>query len=314
MNQDPILIVDEVHPVFLEILEKYRIKFDYKPYLNREEALSIIASYEGLVIRSKFYVDADFLKQAKKLRFIARGGAGLDGIDEQYCDEHRIQVFNAPEGNRDAVGEHMLGMLLSLLHNLKRADDQVRDGQWLREANRGYELMGKTVGLIGYGNNGKATAKKLHGFDVNTLAYDKYKVNYGDQYAKQATMEEIFEQAEVVSFHIPLTEETKEMINSSYLSKFQNPIYLLMGARGGIMCMNALLEGLDNKKILGAAFDVLPVEKFPELNEQEWFKELKARENVLFSPHIAGWTHESYYKISEVLAKKIVKLYALITP
>lgn len=278
-----ILIVDDIHEIMLEKFEQAGIAYDYQPDIDREEAERIIANYSGLVIRSKFQVDKPFLDLAPNLGFIARAGAGMDNIDDKIAAQKQVILIPANEGNRDAVGEHMIGMLLSLMNNLNRGDQQVRAGQWLREANRGYELKGRTIGLIGYGHNGMAMAKKLSGFDVKILAYDKYRTDYTDQYAEESTMENIYAQADIISFHIPLTAETKEMIDDAYLSKFSKPIFFLLGARGGIVQVPAVLNGLDKGRILGAAFDVLPVEKFPKLAEQTWYPDLISRDNVILS-------------------------------
>ncbi len=301
-----ILIVDDIHEVMLEKFEQAGISYDYRPDIDREETEKIIANYTGLVIRSKFQVDQSFFDLATNLRFIARAGAGMDNIDDEVATQKQVMLIPANEGNRDAVGEHMIGMLLNLMNNLNRGDRQIRSGQWLREANRGYELKDRTVGLIGYGHNGMAMAKKLSGFDVKVLAYDKYRTDYTDQYATEASVEDIYAQADVISFHIPLTAETKGMIDDNYLSKFNKPIFFLLGARGGIVQVQAVLNGLDTGRILGAAFDVLPVEKFPKLTEQNWYQDLISRDNVILSPHVAGWTFESYYKLSAVAADKII--------
>lgn len=301
-----ILIVDDIHEIMLEKFEQAGIAFHYQPDISREAAEKIISNYSGMVIRSKFQVDKAFFDLAPNLRFIARAGAGMDNIDDTVASQRDVLLIPANEGNRDAVGEHMIGMLLSLMNNLNRGDQQIRSGQWLREANRGYELKGRTVGLIGYGHNGMAMAKKLSGFDVQVLAYDKYRIDYADQYASAADMEKICKEADVISFHIPLTDETKGMIDVDYLAKFEKPIFFLLGARGGIVQVPAVLSGLDSGSIIGAAFDVLPVEKFPKLAEQNWYADLIRRDNVILSPHVAGWTFESYYKLSEVAADKII--------
>lgn len=305
-----ILIVDDIHEVMLEKFDQAGIAYNYQPDISREEAEKIISLYSGLVIRSKFQVDQAFFELAPNLRFIARAGAGMDNIDDAIALQRKVMLISANEGNRDAVGEHMIGMLLSLMNNLNRSDQQVRAGQWLREANRGYELKGRTVGLVGYGHNGMAMAKKLSGFDVKVLAYDKYRTDYTDQYATEANMEKIYQEADVISFHIPLTDETRGMINRDYLSKFKKPIFFLLGARGGVVEVPAVLQALDEGAILGAAFDVLPVEKFPKLAEQTWYPDLISRDNVILSPHVAGWTFESYYKLSEVAADKIIAFLA----
>lgn len=304
--QNSILIVDDVHEVLLEKLEGQAIHFDYQPEFNKTKAEQVVSKYTGLIIRSKFQVDKDFIDKAPNLKIIARAGAGMDNIDEDYARTKGIILIPANEGNRDAVGEHMIGMLLSLMNNLNRGHREICNQWWLREENRGYELKGRTVALIGYGHNGQAMAKKLSGFDVQVIAYDKYKTGFSDQYAREVSMEEVVKLADVVSFHIPLTRETKGMVDREYLYHFRKPIFFLMGARGGIADIPAVLHYLDNGRILGAAFDVLPVEKFPTLSEQSWFDDLISRDNVLLSPHIAGWTFESYYKLSAVLADKII--------
>ena len=301
------LIVDDLHKVLLEKFEKASIEFSYLPEITKVEAEKIIDQYEGLIIRSKFQVDKDFIDKAKNLKYIGRSGAGMDNIDEEHAMKSGIELFSANEGNCDAVGEHLIGMLLSLMNNLNRGDQEIRSGQWNREKNRGYELKGKTVALIGYGHNGKAMAKKLYGFDVRTIAYDKYKTNFSDAYVTEVSMEQVIKDADIISFHIPLTRETKHLVNTEYLFHFKKPIFLLMAARGEIVDVPAVLKGLDEGRILGAAFDVLPVEKFPSLAEQEWYTDLIARENVILSPHLAGWTFESYYKLSAILADKFIE-------
>jgi len=303
-----ILIVDDLHEVILEKFQEAGISYDYQPNITRAETEMIIHNYTGLIIRSKFQVDQEFLDLAINLKLIGRSGAGMDNIDEGYATSKNIQLVSANEGNRDAVGEHMIGMLLSLMNNLNRGNREIRNGQWLREKNRGYELMGRTVALIGYGNNGRAMAKKLSGFDVNVIAYDKYKTGFSDAYAREVSMEEIVREADILSFHIPLTKETKGLVNREYLRHFHKPIFFLMGARGGIVDVPSVLEAMDSGQIVGAAFDVLPVEKFPDLSHEEWFRSLTARDNVILSPHVAGWTYESYYKLSAILADKIITL------
>lgn len=301
------LIVDDIHSRFLQKLKDANIPFDYLPEIDRAEALSRIATYSGLVIRSKFRVDEEFIDAAKSLTFIARGGAGMDNIDEAYASARGITLLNAPEGNRDAVGEHMVGMLLALMNNLHRGDRQIRIGQWLREENRGVELSGRTVALIGYGNNGQAMARKLAGFDVKVIAYDKYKRGFSDAYATEVSMEEIVKEADVLSMHIPLTRETRALVNDEYLFHFRKPFFFLNGARGEIVDIPAVLHAIDSGKILGAAFDVLPIEKFPALADAPWFADLTKNERVILSPHVAGWSVESYIKIADVLADKVVR-------
>ena len=303
-----ILIVDDIHPIFIEQAEAMGYHCDYQPTIKPDQAYEIIGGYEGLVIRSKFLVDRKVLDLSKKLQFICRAGAGMDNIDENYAIEKGITLINAPEGNMDAVGEHAVGMLLSLMNNFNRADVEIREGLWKREANRGYELKGKTVGIIGYGFMGGSFARKLAGFSVNVIAYDKYKTGFSDQYVREVSMEEMVKLADVVSFHIPLTPETNRMVDDEYLFHFRKPIFLLNTSRGKVVKVQAVLNAIKQGKILGAGLDVLEVEKFPGLGEQSWYEELKQSGKVLLTPHVAGWTFDSYRRISEVMAEKLAKL------
>lgn len=303
-----ILIVDDIHPVFIEQAEAMGYHCDYRPTIKPDQAYEIIGGYEGLVIRSKFLVDRKVLGQSKNLQFICRAGAGMDNIDENYAIEKGITLINAPEGNMDAVGEHTVGMLLSLMNNFNRADGEVRNGVWKREANRGYELRDKTVGIIGYGFMGGSFARKLAGFSVNVIAYDKYKTGFTDRYVREVSMEEMVKQADVVSFHVPLTPETNGMVDDEYLFHFRKPIFLLNTSRGKVVKVQAVLNAIKQGKILGAGLDVLEIEKFPALGEQTWFEELKQSGKVLLTPHVAGWTFDSYRRISEVMAEKLSKL------
>ena len=300
-----ILIADQLHPAFKEKAEKMGYECDDLPLISREETLQIIKDYTGIAIRTKFQIDKEIIEAGTNLEFIARAGAGMDNIDETYAITKGISCINAPEGNRDAVGEHVLGMLLSLLNNLRNGDQQIRNGVWDREANRGWELKDKSVAIIGYGNNGRSLAQKLSGFGVNVIAYDKYKTGFSDQYATEVSMEQIVKHADVLSFHIPLTRETRQLFNEEYLFHFRKPIILLNASRGEIVNTQAVVDGLKNGKITAAGLDVLEVEKFPALSEQAWFKELSESYKVILSPHVAGWSVESYRKISEVLAEKL---------
>jgi len=303
-----ILIVDDIHPIFIEQAEAMGYHCDYQPTIKADQAYEILGGYEGIVIRSKFLVDRKVLDLSKKLQFICRAGAGMDNIDENYAIEKGITLINAPEGNMDAVGEHAVGMLLSLMNNFNRADAEIREGVWKREANRGYELRDKTVGIIGYGFMGGSFARKLVGFSVNVIAYDKYKTGFSDQYVREVSMEEMVKQADVVSFHIPLTPETNGMVDDEYLFHFRKPIFLLNTSRGKVVKVQAVLNAVKQGKILGAGLDVLEVEKFPALGEQAWYEELKQSGKVLLTPHVAGWTFDSYRRISEVMAEKLNKL------
>ncbi|MGN6396372.1 MAG: 2-hydroxyacid dehydrogenase [Mucilaginibacter sp.] len=300
-----ILIADDIHPVFIEMAEAKGYVCDYRPTITAAEALEIIGDYAGLVIRSKFNVDRKVIDAAANLRFVCRAGAGMDNIDEAYAAEKNVALINAPEGNMDAVGEHAVGMLLSLMNNFNAADRQIRSGSWQREANRGYELKGKTVGIIGYGFMGRSFAKKLSGFEVNVIAYDKYKTGFSDAYAREVSMEEIVKHSDVLSLHVPLTKETEALVSEEYLFHFKKPVFFINTSRGKTAQVRAVLNAIKQGKILGAALDVLEAEKFPALAEQEWFDELIHCGKVLLTPHVAGWTFESYRKISEVMGEKL---------
>jgi D-3-phosphoglycerate dehydrogenase len=300
-----ILIVDDIHPVFMEEAETMGYHCDYQPLIRPDETLQIIGNYTGLVMRSKFKLNRQYLDAGKNLRFVCRAGAGMDNIDESYAAEKGIILINAPEGNADAVGEHAVGLLLALMNNFNIADEQIRAGSWQREANRGYELKGKTVGIVGYGFMGHSFARKLSGFEVNVIAYDKYKTGFSDQYAREVSMEEIVKHSDVLSLHIPLTGETNGMVDEEYLFHFKKPIFLINTARGKVVQTKAVLNAIKQGKILGAGLDVLETEKFPALAGQEWFDELRQSGKVILTPHVAGWTFDSYRKISEVMAEKL---------
>jgi D-3-phosphoglycerate dehydrogenase / 2-oxoglutarate reductase len=308
MSDKKILIADKLHPIFKEEAEKLGYVVDDKPLISKAETLQILHQYTGIAIRTKFNIDKEVLAAGSNLRFIARAGAGMDNIDTALTDKKGIHCINAPEGNRAAVAEHTLGMLLSLMNNLRKADTEVRDGIWDREGNRGYELKGKTVGIIGYGYMGRSFAKRLKGFDVNVIAYDKYKSDFSDEYANEVSMEQIVKYSDVLSLHIPLKRETYQLVDDEYLLHFKKKIFFLNTARGEIVNTKAILNAIKAGKILGAGLDVLEVEKFPNLEEQPWFAELKKEDRVLLSPHVAGWTFDSYRKISEVLAEKLKNL------
>jgi D-3-phosphoglycerate dehydrogenase len=252
-----------------------------------------------------------FLKFAPNLKFIARSGAGMENIDIPYCESRNITLFNSPEGNRNAVAEHALGMLLSLMNNFKKSNNEILKGIWDREGNRGIELDGKTVGIIGYGNNGKAFAKKLRGFDVRVLAYDKYKSGFGDYQVQECTLEALQEQADIISFHVPQNKETKHFFNSEFMGQMAKPFYLLNLSRGKVVETAALVEGLKSRQIKGAGLDVLEYEQksFESFFDQEMptdFQYLVSADNVCLTPHVGGWTTESYVKLSSVLADKIL--------
>ncbi len=308
MANKSILIVDDLHPAFKQEVEALGFVVSDEPLFTREQTLAVIKDYEGLAVRTKFQVDRELIDAAPKLKFIARAGAGMDNVDEAYAQSKGIACINAPEGNADAVAEHAMGMLLSLMNKLRQADQQVRTGIWDREENRGWELKGKTVGIIGYGYMGQSFAQKLQGFGVDVIAYDKYKTGFSDAYAREVSMEEIVKFSDVLSLHLPLTRETRNLVDTEYLFHFRKSIFFLNTSRGEIVNTSAVLNAIANGKILGAGLDVLEVEKFPALAEQNWYAELAKNDKVVLSPHVAGWTFESYRKISEVLAEKLKNL------
>ncbi|GAB3751549.1 2-hydroxyacid dehydrogenase [Spirosoma pomorum] len=311
MSQTPlsILIADEMHPSLFAMLDEAGFTYEYQPKITRHELLEKLASFSGLIIRSKTTIDEELLTQAPKLKVIGRAGAGLDLIDLNAVTARGIQVFHAGTGNRDAVGEQAVGMLLALLANIVKADREVRNGIWDREGNRGYELGSLTVGLIGYGNNGQATARRLSGFGCRVLAYDKFRSDYGDQYAQEASQEQIMAKADIVSLHIPLTNETRMMINDTFIEQMAKPFYLMNVARGEITSLSALVRGLETGKVRGACLDVLENEKLNKLTpeQQTSFDYLRQSDRVILTPHIAGWTHESYVRINEVLVQQLVE-------
>lgn len=312
-NNIKILHLDSNHPLLWEQLQEAGFQNFEDFSSSKEEIETKISNYHGIVIRSRFKIDKHFLDKATNLQFIARVGAGLESIDCDYAISKGIHLIAAPEGNRNAVGEHALGMLLSLFNNLNKADAEVRQGHWNRETNRGHELDGKTVGIIGYGNMGKAFAKKLRGFEVSVLCYDIL-ANVGDENATQVSLEELQQKTDVLSLHIPWTPQTDKMIDASFINSFAKPFWLINTARGKSVVTSDLVEALQSEKILGAGLDVLEYEKlsFETLFEGEKpaaFEYLLNAKNVLLSPHIAGWTHESKIKLAQVIVDKIIKLY-----
>lgn len=305
-----ILFLDSNHPLLHETLQKAGHTCDLNYLWTKEEIINSIHLYDGIVIRSKIKITKEIIDKALKLKFIARAGAGMENIDVEYAESKGIRCLHAPEGNRDAVGEHAIGMLLSLFNNLCRANKEVREGKWIREGNRGIELMGKTVGIIGYGNMGSAFAERLKGFGVKVLAYDKYKSGFGNNFIIESSLDHIFEQADVISLHTPLTEETHYMINDSFISNFKKNIYIINTARGKCLNTADLVKNIKSEKVAGACLDVLEYEvvSFENLdaaNLPEPFQYLIQSEKVMLSPHIGGWTIESNQKIARVLAEKI---------
>lgn len=335
-----ILLIDTNHPLLQQGLEKMGFVCDADYFSSKSEIESTLADYFGVVIRSRFKIDKSFIDKGVNLKFIARVGAGLENIDEDYANQKGITLIAAPEGNRNAVGEHALGMLLSLLNHLNRADQQVRNGIWLREENRGEELDGKTVGIIGYGNMGKAFARKLRGFDVKVICYDILP-DVSDEFCEQVSLQELQNRADVVSLHVPHNKLSYRMVNKAFISGFQKPFYLLNTARGSVVVTDDLVWALDNGKIKKAALDVLEYEQtsfemvfsyfknnpnqdkllhgsdnkqtessqsenfFENKNLPPAFQYLIQSDKVLLTPHIAGWTFESEVKMANIILEKV---------
>lgn len=311
VNSLKVLFLDSVHPCLEEMLTNagFICHHDYKS--SSAEIAQNIGEYTGIVIRSRFAVDEKFLLAASQLKFIARAGAGMENINVAFAKTRGITLFNSPEGNRDAVGEHAVGMLLMLLNHLKKADAEVRRGIWLRAENRGTELGYKTVGIIGYGQMGSAFAQKLSGFGCRILAHDKYLKGFGNALVQEVTLAELQQQADVISLHLPLSAETNYYVDEHFINACSKPIYLINTARGQNLKTAALVSGLKTGKVLGACLDVLEFEKssFENIDTEflpEDFKFLIDSEQVILSPHIAGWTHESHEKLSRFLGDKIL--------
>jgi D-3-phosphoglycerate dehydrogenase len=310
-----ILFIDSNHFILHTTLQKAGHVCDLHYDWTKEEIINNIHLYDGIVIRSRINLTKEIIDKANNLKFIARAGAGMENIDTIYAESKGIKCLHAPEGNRDAVAEHALGMLLSLFNNLCRANAQVRTAKWLREENRGMELMGKTIGIIGYGNMGRAFAQRLKGFGVHVLVYDKYNPPKSNDVngVTACSMGNIFEQAEVISLHTPLTDETNYLINNDFINKFKKNIYIVNTARGKCLNTADLIKNLKSGKVAGACLDVLEYEmssfeKLDITNLPEPFQYLIQCDNVILSPHIAGWTIESNEKIANILAQKICDL------
>ncbi len=309
-----VLFIDTVHEILQQRLEAKGVLCIDGSGLSFEACRAALEGVDGIVIRSRFRMDEKLLSAAQDLKFIARSGAGMENIDEEYCRHRNIVLFNSPEGNRTAVAEHALAMILSLFNQLKKGDAEIRQGIWDREGNRGVELTGKTVGIIGFGNNGSAFAKVLRGFDCTVLAYDKYRSGFGDAFVQESTLEEIYARAEVISFHIPQNEETLFWADDDFFRAVEHPFYLVNLSRGKIVRTSALVKALESGKVKGAVLDVLEYESssFEKVFGEEIppeFRYLVNSDKVLLSPHVGGWTNESYFKLSNVLADKIEGYY-----
>lgn len=307
-----VLFIDPVHPLLQKKLTQLGFVCEEFYGSDKKELESIIHDYSGIVVRSRFVIDKKLLAKAALLKFIARVGAGMEGIDTAYALHRDIVCINAPEGNRVAVGEHAVGMLLCLFNKILQADKEMRQGIRQREANRGIEINGKTIAIIGYGNMGSAFAKCLNGFGADVIAYDKYKKNYSDANVQECTLEEVFQKADVLSLHVPLTDETHYMFDKDFISHFKKDFFLINTARGKVVDTKALVEALKTGKVRGAALDVIEYESasfesYEEKKPQD-YEYLCAAPNVVLTPHVAGWTQESNQKMAEVIAHKIESL------
>jgi D-3-phosphoglycerate dehydrogenase / 2-oxoglutarate reductase len=309
-----VLFIDTAHPYLWNTLTARGYTCLYDEGINENNIDVFISEAEGIVIRSKIKLTAAVLAKSPKLKFIARVGAGMENIDYKFALQNGITCFNAPEGNRNAVAEQALGMLLSLFNKLNKADHEVRNGIWLREENRGEELCGKTVALIGYGNTGSTFAKRLRGFDIQLLVHDPNIQDFGDDFVLESSMDAIFEKADVVSLHVPLTEETMFMVNKQFIQKFKKPIYIINTSRGKCLNTQDLVDAMKTGKVKGACLDVLEFEgvSFEKMEENSpAFQYLIEQQNVILTPHIAGWTHQSNLKMAEILVEKITQNFPL---
>lgn len=306
-----ILHLDTNHSLMIAQLAEKGFQNDEDYTSSKVDIQDKIAQYDGIILRSRFSIDREFLEKATNLKFIGRVGAGLENIDCEFAESKGIMLISSPEGNRNAVGEHTLGLLLALLNKFKKANREIEQGKWLREENRGSELDYKTVGIIGYGNMGKSFAKKLRGFDCKVICYD-IKPNVGDENAQQVSLETFFQEAEVVSLHTPQTPQTMKMVNADFINRFSNSFWFLNTARGKSVVTTDLVAALQSGKVLGAGLDVLEYEKssfedfFTDENLPKAFKYLLEADNVILTPHIAGWTIESKAMLAQVIVDKII--------
>ena len=308
-----VLITDNTHPILQEMLEKAGHQVTVDTNLSYDTLLGAVKDYDALVVRSKIVIDKDFLNLARHLRCIGRMGAGMETIDVGHAESLGIRCLNSPEGNRDAVGEHAVGLLLSLFDHIARADSEVRQGLWQREDNRGLEIKGKTVGIIGFGNMGAAFAKRLQGFDCTLIAYDKYKpAGYAPDYVEEVSLQELQERADVLGLHVPLTDETHYLVNRDFIRAFQHGFYLINTSRGAVVKTTDLVEGMESGHVLGAALDVIEYEDMSRdgLNLETLpadFRYLLNSPRTVLTPHVAGWTAESKIKLAKVLGEKMIE-------
>lgn len=309
-----VCLIDKIHPSLIQTFEKKGWSVTDIHQDTDDEVIRQLPKYDGIIIRSRFKLTDSLLKTCSNLKFIGRPGAGLENIDLLFCEEKGIQVFRSPEGNRDAVAEHAVGSLISLLRYIPKSNREVKTGVWDRLSNRGEEIMGKTIGIIGYGYMGNAFAKRISSFGAKLIAYDKYKHNFSDQYVTEVDLDTLKQEADIISLHTPLTDETKGLIDDSFISSCSKSFWLLNTARGQSVVLNDLVKHLKSGKVKGASLDVLEIEKttFEEVRlnkELDAINYLSEAENVILTPHVAGWTHQSNEKMARFLAEKIVTFY-----
>lgn len=306
-----VLITDDCHPLLPDGLTRRGYACNYQPEITLEQCSRIIQDYEGLIINSKIIVDRAFLDKAERLRFVGRLGSGMEIVDREYAASKRVAVLSSPEGNRNAVAEQALGMLLALANNMIRADREVRQNVWRREANRGVELSGKVIGIIGFGYTGSQFARKLAGMEMKVLAYDKYKADYAEDmpWVRETNLDELIQHADIISLHLPLTEETKHIVNKKFIDRCKPGFILINTSRGNCVKTIDLVAALESGKLGGACLDVFENEKPATFGaeERKIYTRLHAIENVVLTPHIAGWTHESKRRLAEVLLEKILE-------
>lgn len=302
-----VIITAKVHEYLINELQAKGFTVDYRPSITYDELAASIHAASGLIVTTRIKVDRAMLDRAAQLEWIGRLGSGMELIDTAYAAQKGIRLASSPEGNRDTVGEQAVGMLVMLMHNLLKSSLELREGIWERDGNRAWELGGRTVGIIGYGHTGGAFAQRLRGFGVKILAYDKYKSGFSDEYVQEATMEELFREADIVSLHLPLTEETRHLGNMEFFRSFHQPVYLLNTSRGKVVKTGDVVKALENGALAGAALDVLENEKLDTFNETEKadFQYLLAHPRAVITPHIAGYSHEASIKMAKVVLEKL---------
>ena len=307
-----VIITAPVNEYLVEKLEQNNYSVLYLPTITYEELFSKVAVAEGLIVTTRIKIDRALINQAEKLKWIGRLGSGMELIDDDYAKQKGIECISTPEGNRNAVAEHTLALVLNLMNNVCRSFDEVRHGQWIRSENKGVELSGKTVGIVGYGNTGSSFARLLHPFNVTVLAYDKYKDGFSKEYIKEANLEHICRYADVISFHVPLTAETRHMAGESFFSSLQQKPFFITTCRGSVTDTKALINALKNGKISGAALDVLENEQINNLSssEKEDLDFLTNQRNVIVTPHIAGYSNEAFLRMPQILVEKLNNLHS----